>query len=319
MPCARLYHTPKEQQEASCLKSARYYARHKEKIKEWRVLKAITQASATFRKKEKAQDYVKRAQECVGRPVKKHTVVKKYKLRPEHDSPDQEYSSPRTQSFLELCTNAAQTSTTLQLYEPEGQFRDSEDLREDGEEDDHEESMHLWEEAPVTRMQNGTETSSTHFCDKENVTFAEKTDCLHCSQTEPSYRPTHDKRPSWLHELHNYQLKLLALYRTVGASSTRDFLPKLYAAHIHNFRHQYCIDLLHEKHDHLASFEPLLQKLHNEVWSQYESRSWEKRFVKKILDRTTKMRVYVGKMILIDLCGTDGLIDEYNCGRLPFQ
>uniref|UniRef100_A0A0W0F3A6 Uncharacterized protein n=1 Tax=Moniliophthora roreri TaxID=221103 RepID=A0A0W0F3A6_MONRR len=112
--------------------------------------RAITQASATFRKEEKAQDYVKGARECVRRPVKKHTVAKKYKLRLEHDSPDQEYSSPRTQSFPELCTNAVQTSTTLQLYEPEGQFRDSEDLREDGEEDDHKESMHLWEEALVT-------------------------------------------------------------------------------------------------------------------------------------------------------------------------
>uniref|UniRef100_A0A0W0FPJ3 Uncharacterized protein n=1 Tax=Moniliophthora roreri TaxID=221103 RepID=A0A0W0FPJ3_MONRR len=120
--------------------------------------RAITQASATFRKEEKAQDYVKGARECVGRPVKKHTVVKKYKLRLEHNSPDWEYSSPGTQSFPELCTNAAQTSTTLQLYEPEGQFQDSEDLHEDGEEDDYEESMHLWEEALVIRMQNSTET-----------------------------------------------------------------------------------------------------------------------------------------------------------------
>ncbi|ESK84385.1 hypothetical protein Moror_10156 [Moniliophthora roreri MCA 2997] len=128
-----------------------------------------------------------------------------------------------------------------------------------------------------------------------------------------------DDRPLWVLEVMAQWDTLQHLYQSVGASHRSEFLPELYRAHVQNFVADGYSGLLQDNQQKIAGIELCLQELLDKVWFRYGGTSDHTLHIQKLLDWTERTRTYLDEMIVIDITGTEELIQDYEQGLLPFQ
>ncbi|KAK7030446.1 hypothetical protein VNI00_014031 [Paramarasmius palmivorus] len=119
---------------------------------------------------------------------------------------------------------------------------------------------------------------------------------------------------TWLAEAQVLLTALRTLYRSVGASKRREFLPKVLEHHLEHLERGYD-SFIYDKHEELAEIEIELIHLYDRLYFRHEVGA---RSVRRVQERITELRGDLGSMALRGLHSTEELVDDYRNGRVDY-